>query len=175
MAKARVIHDDRKGLFSVADEFLVVCPGCKSCASIRWRDPQDHTLFAPRRFVCEKCGMAKDWTGNSINWGSTYGPPMDPVFRFPLWLQAPCCGQTLWAYNPKHLTFIAQYVAADLRQRKPDKQHGWCNRSLASRLPRWIIARKNRETILRTIAKLKKRLVDCDGKRSQPDTEEANG
>src|SRR5687768_9071979 len=38
------------------------------------------------------------------------GEPVDPVFGLQLWLQAPCCGHVLWAYNREHLEVIRGYV-----------------------------------------------------------------
>lgn len=78
---------------------------------------------------------------------------MDWYFRLPLWLQIECCGETLWAYNEKHLEFIERYVAAKLRVRTPNT-----NKSLASRLPQWIKSAKNRNEVLRACEKLKAKL-----------------
>ncbi len=81
------------------------------------------------------------------------GGNFDWYFQEPLWLQTECCGETLWAYNEKHLEFIENYVAAKLRARIPNQ-----NRSLASRLPKWIKSAKNRDEILKAIGKLKEKL-----------------
>lgn len=74
--------------------------------------------------------------------------------QLPLWLQMPCNGHTLWAYNLKHLSFIEAYVTATDRRRSKD-EYGWSNRSLASRLPQWIRSSKNRDAILKAIQSLK--------------------
>jgi hypothetical protein len=63
----------------------------------------------------------------------------------------PCGGQTLWAYNLGHLDFIEAFVTAELRERQPDDRYGWSNRSLFSRLPKWMQSAKNREQILKAI------------------------
>ena len=141
-------------IYSFQDEFLVQCPKCQSCATVRRIDPENVDLFAPRRFSCKACGSSKDWSRREITrpWR---GEPLDDYFHYPLWLQIPCCGQTLWAYNLRHLDFIEAFVKAELRERLPNKQYGWLNRSLFSRLPKWIQSRKNRKAILKAIAKIR--------------------
>jgi hypothetical protein len=158
MGTVRVAHDDRTAIWLMADDFLVECPKCRSCALVVRRDPSDSKLFAPRRLICGQCGLTREWAGNYIAGGSSRGDPTDPVFHLPLWLQAPCCGQTLWAYNTRHLRFIKEYVGAALRQRRRDPQFGWSNRSLASRLPRLMVLGKNRDEVLKTIEKLENSL-----------------
>jgi hypothetical protein len=107
-------------------------------------------LFAPRKLVCFSCTYRREWIGGQVSIGGNF----DWYFRLPLWLQIECCGgETLWAYDKKHLNFIENYVAARLRERKPN-----VNKSLASRLPQWIKSAKNREEILRAIGKLKEKL-----------------
>jgi hypothetical protein len=72
----------------------------------------------------------------------------------PLWLQAPCCGHVLWAYNARHLQFIRDYVRSGLRERRRSPKTGWSNRRLASRLPQWMVLARNREATLKAIIKL---------------------
>jgi hypothetical protein len=82
------------------------------------------------------------------------GAPVDHSTGLPLWLQTPCAGQVLWAWNTWHLDFIGRYVSADLRERTPN-----INTSLASRLPRWIKSAKHRDEVLKGIARLRSRLA----------------
>lgn len=134
---------------------MVHCPCCNSRAIVQRIDPENTDWFTPRRFSCVACGFTKDWSEREIKrpW---YGEPVDDYFHYPLWLQTPCCGQTLWAYNLQHLDFIEEFVSAILRERKPDENYGWSNRSLFSRLPKWMQSRKNREEIIRASAKIRK-------------------
>jgi hypothetical protein len=74
-----------------------------------------------------------------------------------LWLKTNCCGNTLWAYNKEHLDFLESYVSASIREQVPN-----INKSLASRLPTWIKSAKNRETVLKCINKLRKKLNDIE-------------
>ncbi len=57
-----------------------------------------------------------------------------------------------WAYNIEHLTEIENYVSAELR-----KRHEGNYQSMIEKLPNWISSSKNREAILNTIAKLKRK------------------
>ena len=135
------------------DDVLVACPRCAGCAISR-RQPGDR-FWAPRRLTCTHCGHAADWSGDSVTLDPRGGN--DPHFRLPLWLQVPCCGQTLWAYNAAHLDYLAAFVGATLRGRRRDA-HGWANASLASRLPTWIKLARHRDKVLRGLALLRERL-----------------
>ena len=146
--------DTRETIYSFQDEFLVRCPCCDSCAIVRCIDPDKVDSFAPRRFSCTACGSSKDWSEQKIERRYT----VDAYFHYPLWLQTSCCGQTLWAYNLRHLEFIEAFVRAKLRERNPH-QHHYSNRSLFSRLPKWIQSAKNREGIIKAIAKIRKSVV----------------
>ena len=78
-----------------------------------------------------------------------------------LWLQTPCCGETLWAYNKEHLDFLEQYVAATLRERtRPNGTGRYAarNSTLTSRLPGWIKRARNRDDVLRCLSKLHRML-----------------
>ena len=140
-------------IYEFGEEFFVVCPKCAGRAKVARvgtaSEKLGERLFAPRRLVCPHCVFRDEWNGGSIAVGASF----DWYFRLPLWLEISCCGETLWAYNEKHLEFIESYVAAKLRERIPFK-----NKSLASRLPQWIKSAGNREEILRAIGKLRGKL-----------------
>jgi hypothetical protein len=127
---------------------LVVCPRCQGRAEVVVQD----SITAVPRVVCSRCSYAeaKKWAGHVPN-----GAPVDHSTGLPLWLQTPCAGQMLWAWSAWHLDFLERYVAADLRERTPN-----INKSLASRLPRWIKSAKNRDAVLKGIARLRARLVE---------------
>jgi len=87
----------------------------------------------------------------------TPGKPEDWYFHRPLWLQAPCAGHTLWAYNLDHLNYVGKYIQADLREKQKDGS-GWT--SMLNRLPRWMKAANNRDAIRTAIEKLRQSLMD---------------
>ena len=145
-------------LEGLADEILVRCPACGECAIVLGRlgnpDYQpnrgDSRLVARRRLRCLACGLSKD----AYPPERVFGEPVDPYFQTPLWLQADCCGELLWAYNAAHLDLLESYVAARLRERGmvPGSM------SLVERLPAWLKSAKNRDPILRTIQRLRSTL-----------------
>ena len=51
--------------------------------------------------------------------------------------------------------FLERYVSADLRERTPN-----ANRSMASRLPRWIKSAKHRDEVMRAIRRLRATLPE---------------
>jgi hypothetical protein len=53
------------------------------------------------------------------------------------------------SYNAAHLSFIRDYAQATIRIRAPDQ-----NRSLASRLPRFLKDHRNRAAVLKAISAL---------------------
>lgn len=148
-----------------AGEFLVVCPRCARCALVRDRGP----AAGERRVAlsCAACGHSDVWAQEGPAAAVTSGNParfekgiigvgaaVDWYFHLPLWLQMPCCGETLWAWNRAHLEFMQRFVGASLRERQQDPEHGWSNRSLASRLPKWISKAKNRAAVQAGLATL---------------------
>jgi hypothetical protein len=153
-------QDVGQTIYGFTDLFLVHCPQCAGCARVVPLDASKTWWSAPRRLVCARCGYTKDHDGRS----AVIGADTDWYFGLPLWLQTPCCGETLWAYNTEHLDFLEQYVAATLRERTrrdgtPLREPRTArNGSIASRLPAWIKSAKNREAVLKGIGKLRQML-----------------
>jgi hypothetical protein len=144
--------DDGTSIYSFANLFLVHCPKCDSCAQVVRIG--DAAFRPPGRLTCTHCGHAKErclsgWSDNE---------PRDWYFQLPLWLQTPCCGDVLWAFNLKHLSFLESYIEADHRTGLSDeeaKRLGIRNATLASRLPEWMIVAKHRTEVLKCIDKLR--------------------
>lgn len=130
------------------------CPRCDGRARSARVDAANPDWFAPRRLTCLSCGYVGAWAKRQT--ASGWRGACDDYFGLALWLQAACCGETLWAYNLEHLGFIERFVRADLRERAVDPERGWMNASLASRLPAWLKAAKNRTQVLRVIEDLRK-------------------
>ncbi|MEN8250105.1 MAG: hypothetical protein ABFS32_14325 [Bacteroidota bacterium] len=154
----------KKG-FTQIESFInrvdVECPKCKSKALVT-SNPENRQQT---RFVCSSCGAAKDWKGNSSIYSNTNldfvigiltGQPVDCYFKLPLWYKTDVKGNILFAYNIEHLQFLENYVSDKIRERQPDEQ-GWSNRSLESRLPKWMLSSKNRGLLQKKIKELKKK------------------
>jgi hypothetical protein len=147
---------------------------CSTCAlrlegwSTRWFGPA--VGIARRR--CGRCGrpLQRTLTGDAglmeqvelvcpgcashsvakVKWSfDVVALPHEPAFGLTLRLQTPCVGQVLWAYNTRHLRFLADYVSATVRARTPNR-----NASLVSRLPAWLKKAKNRTAVLKAIKRL---------------------
>lgn len=135
-------------LHEFADEFLVRCPCCEARAVVR-REPIDALprrlrLVAPWHVECPACGFS-EWACGKV---TPHHTPLDWHFQLPLWLQEPCCGHVLWAYNQRHLRFIEQLVASSWRH--------WPERSrpVEHRVAAWVLADENRASVLRALAAL---------------------
>lgn len=72
--------------------------------------------------------------------------PLDRLFALPYWLQTPCAGHVLWAANPEHLRYLSSFLTAQSRPRS----------GLGTVLPQWMISAKNRNAVLRALARLQK-------------------
>lgn len=165
--------DNGRRLAGYADRILVVCPRCTARAEVLPAAglPElryySELLYRPRRLVCARCGAHRDWTAQrrgAAVVAVTLGGPDEPFFGLPLWLQVPCRGRVLWAYDDRHLDVLADYVAAGLRQR-PD----WPSMSMLDRLPAWMKTAGNRADVLRAVGRLRT-LLDLDGPGDGPAT-----
>jgi hypothetical protein len=134
----------------------VVCPRCSAHARVI-AEPGDSQVstIRPRRLVCLECGQTRTWSPRSGS--SWWGTAVDPFFRQPLWLTATARGHRLWAYNREHLALLAQYAAAELRERGPG---GGCSMSMIETLPAWMKSAGNRAGLLSAMARLEARVDD---------------
>lgn len=139
-------RDYQTRLFEFERDILVKCPQCNSCTKIASID--DGSTW---RIACFHCSYTKTTSGTI----KQYGWAIDPLFDLPLWLQMPCCGEVLWAYNAAHLEFLEKYVQATLRESQGNR---WQHLSIAVRLPRWMKLASHRKAILKGIQHLKDRL-----------------
>lgn len=79
---------------------------------------------------------------------------IDPHFGLPLLLVEASRFGPVWAYNAEHLAVLKGYISATLRERTSSAG----NKSLFSRLPAWMKAAKNRDSVSKRLAKLERRL-----------------
>jgi hypothetical protein len=148
--------DTGEQLLDFMDEYDVVCPRCKKLAHVAIVDATAPPLFAPRRLTCLSCGHVAEWLGSGVrSWFSD--EPRDWYFKRPFFYRIACCGHVLWVFNRRHLQFLKEFVSAKIRSRSKGKR-GWSNRSLASRLPKWISTARHREDILVSLAKLERHM-----------------
>jgi hypothetical protein len=156
----RRFRDDGRSHFSYLDDVAVTCPKCAAAGHIVpfgvARGHPNISAFASRRFLCSGCNHRAESRGGSMTFGTD---GRDPYLRLPLRLQARTRHGVLYAYNGAHLDWIEAFVAAPLRERRIAT--GRANRSIASRLPAWVKAAKNREDVLRALVRMRRCLVDA--------------
>ncbi len=134
-------------------EALLRCPRCGAPAWSRVVANHDTSPFAPRRLVCGACAYVANWAEQSIR-RADGACAIDDYFRLPLYLQTPCCGDVLWAYNPVHLDALGEWLRAYQRERRRYPRRGWSNQSFWSRLPRWIKQAGHRDDVQAALDRL---------------------
>lgn len=146
--------DEGLAIQDFSNEFLVVCPKCKSMAKVVSEETtsEKNKSLIIHKFICFCCHYREILQKKKavINIYEDLSVQRDWHFRFPLWLQVSCCGENLWAYNLKHLEILEQYVSAKLRERNKKGRN-----SFLSKLPAWLKSAKNRKAILKSIEKLR--------------------
>ncbi|MEH7612332.1 hypothetical protein [Gottfriedia acidiceleris] len=162
--KKRFINQHRM-LETFGCEFLVLCPNCNGKSKVySLGDSSPYITGEVKRFLCPNCGLTREfipkrngYNQNVISYGTSWkkdtiniGGAFDWYFGYPLYLQIPCCGNTLWAYNREHLDYLKKYVEAEMRG------NAAYYLSVESRLPYWMKSAKNRESIIKAILKLEK-------------------
>jgi hypothetical protein len=151
-------------LYEFIKNILVYCPKCNHKAIVKTNDfsflnRKDNEI----KLICSNCGFNKflEETPESVLYSSKsesitgrqmiIGGPFDPFFQQPLWLTDSVGDNLLWAYNIDHLNFLKQHVEAKLRERN---NYEYQNKSLGSRLPKWMTSKKSRDEIIHKIEKL---------------------
>jgi hypothetical protein len=133
---------------------------CQHCN--RWIPRADwKTVVATPRtrhdqVVCPRCHRV---ARSTVRW-VLVGAPEDPFFGLPLFLQAPCCDDILWAFNARHLELLDALVRASVREREREARARGdvvSNATLLARLPRWMKSAKNRDSVIACIEKLRRR------------------
>jgi Zn ribbon nucleic-acid-binding protein len=137
-------QDEHLRLSDFYKAVLVACPACakKAMATVNFE-----TKTA--RLGCMHCGYNKETTTALVKKGSIE-TAANYYFQAALWLQSPFKNEIFWAYNHNHLAYLERYISAILREHK-DRSHF----TLLEKLPRFYHEAKNREGLLKIIAKLK--------------------
>ncbi len=154
-------------LYAFLNNIFVVCPNCRQRALVQSKGLGSVAEEKEVKLICTECGMNKYFSdlpqekmtsqshaNKQICRPLLIGTNIDPYFRLPLWLQTAMPDGLLWAYNYEHLDCLENHVKASLRHRENSPMR---NKSLGSRLPKWMTSKKNRKAVLRAIEKLKKK------------------
>ncbi|MBZ6105898.1 hypothetical protein KVH20_26340 [Streptomyces olivaceus] len=151
-------RDPRSMKYDFLESVLVRCPDCDAVAHVGTApDPvgvRDQGVFVPRRLICRNCGTAKESRRGGLTLlRDPYGSARDPYFGVRLWLQTETRHGWVWAYNLAHLDLIRRFVQAPLREGIPWYDHGR-KMTVVARLPAWMQQAKNRDEVLRAIARI---------------------
>ncbi len=130
----------------------VVCPSCQNEAVV---NKSSNDRFSERKCICSFCGFTKSWNGRSLTYFWNDGEMFDPAFNYPLYFQTSFKEYRLWAYNREHISFLEDWIGANLREKcaLDHQYHG----SLESTLPKCMTAKKNRAALLKALIKLIKK------------------
>jgi hypothetical protein len=147
----RRYQDDSVGIWTFTHEdILVVCPNCSAPAIVRIIEMDErHPVRSARELTCDHC-LVRRRSGSVL---LVRGGPRDPFLHEQLWLQTPCSGHVLWAFNEAHLEFLRAVVQAKLRENAPGSH---ITDNYSGRLPRWVLHRKNRGEVLKAIDRLRR-------------------
>lgn len=161
-----LVHCPRCDGMAVRRVARVTCGSCAYTSDLK-REPKVERVEPPQIVMCPECNRyvgtyredlrlqrlhcrGCDWTREPVLRHPQVGPTWELLPR--LWLETTFRGERLWAENEQHLRFLEEYVAAGVRETDS------VNSTIASRLPAWIKSGKNREDLLRALAKLRSRL-----------------
>lgn len=125
----------------------VECPACakEATATVDYEEKK-------ARLFCAHCGYSRIVSTEMTVFGISghYNAPAHAYFDAKLWYEAPFRNETFQAYNTEHLLYLEAYISAKLREHK-DRTHF----TLLEKLPRFYHDAKNRDALLKLIAKMK--------------------
>jgi hypothetical protein len=144
MNKSNRFQDENLILSDFYKEVLVVCPSCtkKAIATVNFETNK-------ARLFCTNCGYNKE-ASTLVNKNASLESPANQYFEAELWLKLPFKNEIFYAYNNNHLDYLERYISATLREHKD--RTGF---TLLEKLPKFYHEAKNRESLLKIIAKLK--------------------
>lgn len=123
-----------KTLDDFRDKILIKCPNCLKKSILIKIDRNT------QKVICENCGFNK--IINSF------------LFDYELWLTTSFEGKSLSAFNHEHLDFLINFIKAELRKRNLNDIR---NKSIGSRLPKWMTSKNNRTKVLKLLQSLQEK------------------
>lgn len=104
---------------------------------------------------CTSCGQERSYPLYAYPWQGS--DPVDPFFGLALRYQEALSEGILWVYNRPHLSYLQALIAS--KQRLSAKAG---SQDIAARLPGWVLSARNREKVLRALARLEE-AMEKDG------------
>ena len=146
--KSQRFTDQQFRLSDFQNEVHIHCPQCGRMA-IAIANPELESV----RLSCLDCGLYRE-KGMRVSYseGKTLlvRQTAHAYFDLQLWYAKDFKGEVFWAFNPAHLEYLENYIAAKLREHK-DREHF----TLLEKLPKFYHEAKNREALLKLISQLK--------------------
>jgi len=140
-------RDEQKQLSDFDKEVWVVCPSCARKAITMVND-----VSKKARLFCSACGYNKE-VSIMLAEHTELKTAAHLYFDAVLWLQLPFRSkEVFFAYNPEHLVYLEQYIAASIRE-----HHDRTHFTLLEKLPKFYHDAKNRTALLKLIRKLKEK------------------
>lgn len=160
----RRVRDDGRSLAAFIDQVDVICPRCAGRALVTMKPAVSPEVASgmPARLTCRHCGMSRT---QRLATGAVYSYRLgsdgrDPFFGLPLWLTATSAHGMVFAFNERHLAALEAFAGAELRERHGLAATMLRNRTLHSRLPRWMKLGRNRADVLHALARLRRKSGD---------------
>ncbi len=134
---------------------LIVKRNCDNCGKeVKTVIPDQKEKANTITISCPYCGVTRTYEPRNEAYKLVYkngDKASDPVFRLPLWFQTEIKNNLFWAFNREHLMEIKAYVKARLRERQTTT-----HTTMVEKLPNFIKDSKNRDAILKAIARLER-------------------
>lgn len=132
---------------------------CRSCErwynieinnSKQWTHKHTH-IHCPYCDVINQTLLQK--TKSSWHYRSDIQHGHDPIFNLEYYYKDDYQGQPVWAMNLDHISYLIDYISADLRE-KPSR---YLHRTASYRLPRYMKLAKNREAMVKLLTSLREK------------------
>jgi hypothetical protein len=137
-------NDDNLSITHFYKTVLVKCTSCNKKAIC---EVNFETQLA--KFFCINCGYNKEVT-IKLSKNTAIQMAANQYFNAELWLKHNFKQDIFWAYNYTHLNYLESYISSLIREHK-DRTHF----TLIEKLPKFYHVAKNRDGLLKIIAKLK--------------------
>ena len=170
---------------TVGDPVQVVCPRCGDRGRVYPLRFARNVYETGGLYLCDSCELAiTGFDPVATFLQDDDRAPLDAVFRLPLWMQTPCCGHLLWAFNLRHLQLLIEAVGQPLAEGVPGSGvsavaefgRAACQTMELMRLtglPAWVRAAEHRAAVIVSLNRLKalgSLASDVRGRRQGRDT-----
>ena len=139
-----------------ADEGSAYFNQCKNCGRYYRVDIEETAKqhFSALHVKCPYCGTMMSGevhkTVEAFSYAAEINKGKEPWFGLELWFLTSFQGKPIWAINREHLTYLIDYLSADMRE----KPMGRGKKTQSDHLPTFMKTAKNRERIVKLLEKM---------------------